>query len=98
MIKKFVENGGRAMFLLDPPIKLGHPTADNDALDKVLEDWGVSLDNDLILDQNPVGQLAGLGPEVALVTKYDQQPIVDRNEGHGDGVPDVAVDDHQEHG
>ncbi len=87
VIKKFVEDGGRAIFLLDPPIKLGHPTADNAALDKALEDWGVSLDNDLILDQNPVGQLAGLGPEVALVTKYDQQPIVDALKGTATAFP-----------
>ena len=86
-IKKFVEGGGRAMFLLDPPIKLGHPTADNDALTQVLQDWGVSLDKDLVLDPNPVGQLAGLGPQVALVTKYEQQAIVDEMKGTATGFP-----------
>jgi len=34
-IKKYVEGGGRAMFLLDPPLKIGKATADNDALDNV---------------------------------------------------------------
>lgn len=87
VIQKFIENGGRAMLLLDPPIKLGHPTANNDALDKVLGDWGVNLDSDLILDENPVGQLAGLGPEVALITKYDQQPIVDQMKGTATAFP-----------
>jgi ABC-type uncharacterized transport system involved in gliding motility auxiliary subunit len=86
-IKKYVEGGGRAMFLLDPPIKLGHPTADNVALTKVLQDWGVSLDNDLVLDPNPVGQLAGLGPQVALVTKYEVNPIVDAMKGTATGFP-----------
>lgn len=87
VIKKYIEDGGRAMFMLDPPIKLGHPTADNAALTKVLQDWGVSLDNDLVLDPNPVGQLAGLGPQVALVTKYEQQPIVDEMKGTATGFP-----------
>jgi gliding motility-associatede transport system auxiliary component len=86
-IKKYVEGGGRAMFLLDPPIKLGHPTADNDALTKVLQDWGVSLDKDLVLDPNPVGQLAGLGPQVALITKYEVNPIVDPMKGTATGFP-----------
>ena len=40
------------------------------------QSWGVTLDKDLILDLNPVGQLAGLGPQVALVTTYGTQPIV----------------------
>jgi ABC-type uncharacterized transport system involved in gliding motility auxiliary subunit len=87
VIKKYVEGGGRTMFLLDPPIKLGHPTADNDALTKVLQDWGVSLDKDLVLDQNPVGQLAGLGPQVALITKYEMHPIVDPLKGTATGFP-----------
>jgi ABC-type uncharacterized transport system involved in gliding motility auxiliary subunit len=86
-IKKYVEGGGRAMFLLDPPIKLGHATADNEALDKVLQDWGVSLDKDLVLDPNPVGQLAGLGPQVALITKYQIHPIVDAMKGTATGFP-----------
>ena len=86
-LKKYVEGGGRAMFLLDPPIKLGHPTADNDALDKTLQDWGVSLDKDLVLDQNIAGQLAGLGPQVALITKYELHPIVDPLKGTATGFP-----------
>jgi ABC-type uncharacterized transport system involved in gliding motility auxiliary subunit len=87
-IKKYVENGGRALVLLDPPLKLGHTeTADNDALTQLLQDWGVTLDKDLILDLNPVGQMAGLGPQVALVTSYASQPIVDEMKGTATGFP-----------
>lgn len=76
-IKKYVEDGGRAMFLLDPPLKLGRSEiADNPGLNKVLEAWGVTPQNDLILDLNPIGQIAGLGPQVALVTSYDSHAIV----------------------
>jgi ABC-type uncharacterized transport system involved in gliding motility auxiliary subunit len=64
-IKKYVEGGGRALFMLDPPLKLGHEEiADNDALMTLLESWGVTLDKDLILDMNPLGQIAGVGPQV----------------------------------
>ncbi len=86
-IKKYVENGGRAMFLLDPPIQLGHPTADNDALGKVLQDWGVSMDKDRVLDANPVGHLMGLGPQVTLISKYAPHAIVDEMKGTTTGFP-----------
>lgn len=87
-IKTYVENGGRALFMLDPPLKLGHePIADNNALLALLESWGVTPDKDLILDLNPIGQLAGVGPQVALVTSYSQQPIVASMSGHATGFP-----------
>jgi ABC-type uncharacterized transport system involved in gliding motility auxiliary subunit len=86
-VKKYVEGGGRAMFLLDPPLKIGHATADNEALTNVLQSWGVSMEKDLLLDMNPVGQLEGVGPQVALVSKYDAHPIVDEMKGTATGFP-----------
>jgi len=87
-IKKYVENGGRAFFMLDPPLKLGHDEiADNDALTTLLQSWGVTLNKDLIVDLNPLGQIAGLGPQVALVTSYASQPIVDQMRGTATGFP-----------
>jgi len=87
-IKKYVEGGGRALLMLDPPLKLGRSiTADNDALTRVLQSWGVTLNKDLILDLNPIGQLAGLGPQVALVTSYSTQPIVNEMKGTATGIP-----------
>lgn len=87
-LKKLVEDGGRAMFLLDPPLKMGRDeVADNDALSAMLSGWGVTPDKDLILDMNPIGQLAGLGPQVALVTTYDAQPIVNDMKGTATGFP-----------
>jgi ABC-type uncharacterized transport system involved in gliding motility auxiliary subunit len=77
-LKTYVENGGRAVLMLDPPLKLGDsPIGDNDALDAVLTGWGVTPDKDLVLDLNPVSQSAGLGPQEPLVTSYSEtQPIV----------------------
>jgi ABC-type uncharacterized transport system involved in gliding motility auxiliary subunit len=87
-IKKYVEDGGRALFLLDPPLKLGREEiAENDALTNLLQSWGVTMDKDLILDLNPIGQLAGLGPQVALVTSYGSQPIVNDMKGTATGFP-----------
>lgn len=87
-IKSYVEGGGRAMFLLDAPLKMGRETiADNDALATVLQGWGVALNKDLILDLNPLGQMVGLGPQVALVTSYESQPIVSELKGTATGFP-----------
>jgi ABC-type uncharacterized transport system involved in gliding motility auxiliary subunit len=87
-IRKFVEDGGRAMFLLNPPLKMGRTEiADNDALSQVLESWGITPDKDLILDLNPIGQLAGLGYEDALVTRYDSHEIVNTMKGSATAFP-----------
>jgi ABC-type uncharacterized transport system involved in gliding motility auxiliary subunit len=87
-IKKYVENGGRALLMLDAPLRSGRSEiADNDALASVLKSWGVTLDKNLILDLNPIGQLVGLGPQVALVTSYESQPIVSEMKGTATGFP-----------
>jgi ABC-type uncharacterized transport system involved in gliding motility auxiliary subunit len=87
-IKKYVEDGGRALLMLDAPIKAGRSEiADNDALASLLESWGVTPEKDLILDLNPIGQLVGLGPQVALVTNYESQPIVSDMKGTATGFP-----------
>lgn len=89
-IQKYVENGGRAMFLLDPPLQ-GRTSsiAPNDGLVAVLAGWGVTPDKDLVLDQSPIGQLIGVGPEVAVVTHYESQPIVNDMKGTATGFPIV---------
>jgi ABC-type uncharacterized transport system involved in gliding motility auxiliary subunit len=76
-IKAYVENGGRAFFMLDPPFSMGPSSiAENAALSSLLQSWGVTLDKDLVLDLNPVGQIYGFGGQVALVNNYGTQPIV----------------------
>ena len=87
-IKKYVEDGGRALFLLTPPLKMGRSeVADNDTLSNLLQSWGVTPEKDLVLDMNPIGQLAGLGPQVALVTRYDSHAIVNEMKGSATGFP-----------
>ena len=50
-LKNYVENGGRALFMLDPPLKFAAQEIDeNAALMSVLADWGVTPDKDLVLD------------------------------------------------
>lgn len=73
-IKKYIEGGGRAMFMLDPLVS---PRADNpENLIKLLANWNVTVKNDLVIDQNPIAQLFGTRPEMPLVIKYGSSPIV----------------------
>jgi len=87
-IKTYVENGGRAFFMVDPPLKMGRlEIADNGPLTDLLAGWGVTPAKDLILDMSSIGQLMGLGPQVALVTSYSSQPIVSGLKGNATGFP-----------
>jgi ABC-type uncharacterized transport system involved in gliding motility auxiliary subunit len=76
-IKTYVENGGRALFMLDPPLKFARMDIDeNQGLANLLSSWGVTPDKDLVLDTSGMGQLFGLGPEFPLVTAYESHAIV----------------------
>jgi ABC-type uncharacterized transport system involved in gliding motility auxiliary subunit len=87
-IQKYIVDGGRGLFLLDPPLKMGRSEiADNDMLTHLLGTWGVTMDKDLILDLNPIGQVVGVGPQVALVTTYDAHPIVSEMKRSATGFP-----------
>jgi ABC-type uncharacterized transport system involved in gliding motility auxiliary subunit len=87
-LKNFVENGGRAIIMLDPPLKLAKQNIDeNAALVKVLASWGVTADKDLVIDTSGVGQLYGLGPEIALVSNYGTHPIVGAMKRLASGFP-----------
>jgi ABC-type uncharacterized transport system involved in gliding motility auxiliary subunit len=89
-IKNYVENGGRAMFLLDPPLDFGREhIAQNTPLTDLLASWGVTEDKDLVLEENTMGQLLGYGPEIPLVRDYESQPIVNDLKGNWTGFPIV---------
>jgi ABC-type uncharacterized transport system involved in gliding motility auxiliary subunit len=76
-IKKYVESGGRALVMLDPPLQIGRKTiSDNAALTGLLESWGVTADKNLLLDTSAASQLLGGGPEAPVILKYDSHPIV----------------------
>jgi ABC-type uncharacterized transport system involved in gliding motility auxiliary subunit len=87
-IKKYVEGGGRALVMLDPPLKIGRKEiSDNDALTAMLSEWGVTAEKNLVLDDNPVSQLVGVGPEVPLITSYESHAIVNDLAGKATGFP-----------
>jgi ABC-type uncharacterized transport system involved in gliding motility auxiliary subunit len=87
-LKAYVEGGGHAVFMLDPPLKFAKDETDNnDALLAVLASWGVTVDKDLVLDISGVGQIFGLGPEFPLVTSYESHAIVSTMKETPTGFP-----------
>jgi len=76
-LKAYVEAGGRALFMLDTPLRLGesNPPTENEDLLKLLSGWGVTANKDLALDLSGVGRIFRLGPEVPLIVSYESHPI-----------------------
>ena len=68
-IRKYLMGGGRGLLLLDPGVDLPN-------LAKPLGDWNVTVQNDLVIDQNPVAQIFGTEPTMPLIIKYGPSPIV----------------------
>jgi ABC-type uncharacterized transport system involved in gliding motility auxiliary subunit len=62
-----VNRGGKLLVMVNP--------FQNEGLRKHLEKYGFVLDNDLVVENNPIGQLFGIGPEVPIVQQYERHPI-----------------------
>jgi ABC-type uncharacterized transport system involved in gliding motility auxiliary subunit len=78
-IKAYVEGGGSALLLMDTPLRIGSQEGtENPEVVKMLAAWGVTMNNDLAIDisRNILRELFSLGPEVAVVSAYESQPIV----------------------
>jgi len=87
-LKTYVENGGRVFFLLDPPLDFGREhIAENAGLTGLLATWGITEEKDLVLEQNPMGQMFGFGPEIPLVSAYESHPIVNELKNSYTGFP-----------
>ncbi|MEM9451446.1 MAG: Gldg family protein [Cyanobacteria bacterium P01_E01_bin.6] len=71
-LQSYLEGQSGLMLLIDPDTDSG--------LTPLLEDWGVALDNLLVID--PTGQALGLGLTTPLVQTYGEHPITQEfNEG-----------------
>lgn len=72
-IGKYLENGGKAMLLLDP---------DTDPkLEDVLHAWGIQLGNNTVVDASGVGRFFQLGPGAPVARTYGSHAITKDFEG-----------------
>jgi ABC-type uncharacterized transport system involved in gliding motility auxiliary subunit len=63
----YIARAGKVFFMVDPFQAPG--------LNALLEKYGITLGNDVIIDVNPQGRLLGAGPEVPVVGDYQSHPI-----------------------
>jgi ABC-type uncharacterized transport system involved in gliding motility auxiliary subunit len=66
-VQRYLESGRRVMLLFDPRFQCG--------LEEYLQNWGIQVGNDRIVDPSPTGQLMGRGPTTPLVNRYGVHPI-----------------------
>jgi ABC-type uncharacterized transport system involved in gliding motility auxiliary subunit len=69
-ISDYLNKGGNLLVMLNAP-----PAP---SLDSLLKEWGVQVDNDIVLDVSGIGRLMNAGPSVALVSKYEDHRITSR--------------------
>ena len=64
-LQNYLNRGGNLLLMIDPNTDTN--------LDSLLQEWGISLDNRLVVDVSGTG--VGLGPAVPIVTNYGKHPI-----------------------
>jgi ABC-type uncharacterized transport system involved in gliding motility auxiliary subunit len=65
----FLNRGGGVLAMIDPQVP---------SLEPFLKVWGVTPDNDIVLDVSGAGRLMGAGPSIPLVMQYESHKITDR--------------------
>lgn len=66
-LESYLRSGGSLLVMIDPETNVG--------LDSLLADWGVELDERVVVDASGQGSVIGLGPATPLITRYGDHPI-----------------------
>jgi ABC-type uncharacterized transport system involved in gliding motility auxiliary subunit len=74
-IRTYLRKGGKALFLMDPPVGESARTAPT--LEALLKEWGISLGHDVVIDASGMGQLLGTDASVPVVASYPQHAITE---------------------
>jgi ABC-type uncharacterized transport system involved in gliding motility auxiliary subunit len=75
-LRRYLNKGGKAFIMIDPPDRTDSPPLTN--LIALVREWGVEVNNNLIVDQSSIGQLLGRGPGTPVAGGYPSHPITDR--------------------
>ncbi len=68
ILDQYLQAGGKLLLLVDPQTKF--------SMNDWLAQYGVGLDDDVVVDNSGLGRLVGLGPAVPLVNAYNNHPVV----------------------
>lgn len=75
-LASYLDDGGKLLVMLDPPIDSGAPTPAG--LARLLADWGIALGEDVVVDASGMGQFLGADASVPIAANYPFHPITDR--------------------
>ncbi|TVQ46802.1 MAG: ABC transporter [Gloeocapsa sp. DLM2.Bin57] len=67
VLQNYLSNGGKLLLMLDPQTNLGFT--------ELLADWGIELDQRMVIDVSGAGTLIGFGPATVIITNYGDHPI-----------------------
>jgi ABC-type uncharacterized transport system involved in gliding motility auxiliary subunit len=71
-IDAYLGRGGKLLAMINPPFP---ERSQPEAFRKLLARWGLELDDDLVIELNPIGQVFGIGPQVPIVQQYEPHAI-----------------------
>ena len=66
-LKQYLDKGGKLLILLNPNT--------NSGLESLLKEWGIELDDRLVIDASGSGNLLGFGAATPIITNYGDHPI-----------------------
>lgn len=66
-LQQYLTAGGGLLLLLSPNTDIG--------ITPILQNWGIELDQRLIVDGSGAGKVMGFGPGVVIVNRYGEHPI-----------------------
>jgi ABC-type uncharacterized transport system involved in gliding motility auxiliary subunit len=69
-LRRFVTTGGKAMVMLEPPMKQDAPN-----LAALLKEWKLEPGQDVVVDVSPMGQVFGTGPLTPIAVQYPYHEI-----------------------
>ncbi len=72
----YLAKGGKLLVMLDPPDKPGTPPLTN--LLGLVNEWGIQVGEDVVVDASGVGQMFGGDASVPVAANYPGHPITER--------------------
>lgn len=74
VLEAYLERGGRLLLLLDPALAGRPPAFQPTGLEELLRRWGVTPDDDVVLD--PPAAVPQLGPQTFFASNFGDHPVV----------------------
>jgi ABC-type uncharacterized transport system involved in gliding motility auxiliary subunit len=74
-VKKYLDKGGAALFMLDADLLAKSPLP---SFSDILNEYGIQPNDDMILDFSGIGQLFGAGPDMPVVANYSKHTITEK--------------------